>query len=97
MKLSENLKKYLQFEIILTTIIVGGSWISLGTEGMAAKFCSYVHASKCDDVDWSDRYAPERYRNREGDQAEQVEPQEDQGTRGKSFGSGSRDQLPDVG
>ena len=53
----ETVKKFLLADLALGLIITGTLWNSVGTEGMAAEYCSLTHAEMCDDVEWSEANA----------------------------------------
>ena len=53
----EAVKKFLLADLALGLIITGTAWSSVGTEGMAAEYCSLTHAEMCNDVEWSEENA----------------------------------------
>lgn len=57
MKVSEGIKKVIALDLIIGVSIAAVVWNSLGTEGMAAKFCDSIHVDRCDEIDWSEEYA----------------------------------------
>jgi hypothetical protein len=57
MKVSENIKRLIGLDLAIGVFIATIAWNSLGTEGMAAKFCSSIHVDRCDEIDWSEEYA----------------------------------------
>ena len=71
MQLSKVVKKFLAFDLAIGLAITVVTWMSLGTEGMAAKFCSLTNAERCDDVEWSEEHDPGKGRSPEPRAADQ--------------------------
>lgn len=60
MRVSKVAKKFLLADLCLGLIITTITWMTLGTEGLAAKYCSLTHARSCDDIEWSESHVDER-------------------------------------
>lgn len=54
MKLSKAVKTFLAADLMIGLTITCLTWMTLGTEGLAAKYCSWTHAKRCDDIEWSE-------------------------------------------
>ena len=78
MQLSEVVKKFLAFDLIIGIGITAITWMSLGTEGMAAKFCDLTNAERCDEVEWSEEHDPGKGRESPQSKAAVEEVQRDQ-------------------
>lgn len=83
MRISEMVKKYIAIDLVIGALITIGIWTSIGTEGMAAKFCELTAVAKCDEIEWSEEYAPGKGSSpepREADQKNQGPEEGDAGT-----------------
>jgi len=56
----KQFKEFARQWVILELIIAGLIAVHLGVEGLAFKFCSYLHVQTCDEVEWSDEYESKR-------------------------------------
>jgi hypothetical protein len=56
MQVSDSIKKFIAADLAIGLFITATVWSSLGTEGMAAKFCESIHVDRCDEVEWSEEY-----------------------------------------
>ena len=54
MQVPEVVKKFLALDLIIGVVITIAVWSSVGTEGLAAKFCELTDADRCDEVEWSE-------------------------------------------
>lgn len=55
-KTFDIVKKFLIADLAIGLLLTVIAWTTLGTEGMAAKFCNLTHAARCDEIEWSEKY-----------------------------------------
>jgi len=56
MKVLGAVKKFIAIDFAVGIIVTAVLWRSIGTEGMAAKFCSLAHVEMCDEIEWSEEF-----------------------------------------
>lgn len=55
MKISKTVKKIAMADLMIGLAITAMLWMSIGTEGMAERFCSLIAIEKCNEIEWSER------------------------------------------
>lgn len=56
MQISKVVKRFLALDLTIGIAITIITWMNLGTEGMAARFCSLTNVERCNEIEWSEEY-----------------------------------------